>query len=90
MIEQHELLGEGVRVGRDVAAVLQQRAVARPFPDVPKYLIERPVLADDVDDMLDEGRIAGTFGNRACHGFGTGGGRRGLRLPECEPVVLGD
>ena len=54
MVEQHELLGERMRVRRDVAPVLHERAVARPLADVAEHLVVGAVLAHDVDDMIDE------------------------------------
>ena len=65
MIEQDELLGERVGVGRYTAPVLHQRAVARTFADVAEDLVVGAVFAHDVDDMVDQRSLAGTLGNRA-------------------------
>ena len=54
MIEQHVPLGERVGVRRHVAAVLQERAVARALAHIAEDLIVRSVFAHNVDDVVDQ------------------------------------
>ena len=71
MIEQHEPLSEGVGIGRHIPAVLHQRAVARALADVAEDLIVGAVLSHDVNDVVDQRRLAGTFGDRASRDVAT-------------------
>ena len=53
VVEQHELLGDGVVVGRDLAAEQAQARVAVALGDIAEDLVVGAVLLDDVDDVLD-------------------------------------
>src|SRR2546423_14605157 len=91
MIEQHELLGERVSVWCDLAPVLQQRAVAGALADVAQYLVEGPILAHDIDDVVDQRRLAGTLRHGARGDVpACGQGRSRAVSPQCETIVLCD
>ena len=53
VVEQHELAGERVRIGRHVLAEEAERRIAVSLGDVPEDLVVGAVLPDDVEDVLD-------------------------------------
>ena len=65
VVEQHELFGQLVVVGRDLAAEDAQVGSPSPCFDVAEDLIVGAVLFDDVEDVLEDGRLAVPLGNRA-------------------------
>ena len=64
VVEENELFGQCMRIGRDVASVHHECGVACALADVAQHLIVRAVLLDDVHDVVDERTLAGTLGNR--------------------------
>ncbi len=88
IVEQHELLGEKVLVGGDILTEHHQRWVAVAARHVAEDLVVGAVLLDDVDDVLDERRVARTHGHRERRLGWRGGGERGAF--ERQAVVLRD
>ena len=71
VVEQHELLGQLVMVGRHLAAEHDQRRIAVAARQVAEDLIVGAILLDDVDDVLDRRGIARPWsGSRSCRGRG--------------------
>ena len=77
VIEQHELRDDLVLIGRDVAR-RRCTATASPLPalDVAEDLIVGAVLLDDVDDVLDQARLADALGDRPAAADLSRGGSR--------------
>ena len=78
VVEQHELLGQLVMVGRDVAAEHHQRRVAVAARHVAEDLVVGPILLDDVEHVLDRRRLADLGRNGGFLGVG-GVGRAACR-----------
>ncbi len=53
VVEQHELLGQRMQVGRRLAPEDAELRIAVPPADVAKDLVVGAVLFDDVDNMLE-------------------------------------
>ena len=53
VIEEDELIGKFVMIGRDLLAEDGKRGIAIAFADVAQDLIVGPVFLDDVDDVFD-------------------------------------
>ncbi len=61
-VEHAEALGEHVRVRRDVTGKVGERGVGVGAVEIAEHLVERPVLADHVDDVPERRQSA--FGRR--------------------------
>ena len=84
VVEQHELFGHLVLVWRDFAAEQDEAGVAFAGFDVAEDLIVRAIFFDDVDDVLEDRRLAVALGD------GTGrsiGPRRGEGV-DCFGVAI--
>ena len=63
VVEQHEVIGDLVMIGRDVLAEEHQRRVAIALLDIAENLVVGAVFLHDVDDVLDGRGIGGTRGH---------------------------
>ena len=79
VVEQHELAGQGVMVGRDRLGEQAEVRVAVAFGHVAEDLVVGAVLLDDVDDILDRRRVADLGGNRVARRRGGAGDARSDR-----------
>ena len=66
VVEHAELTGQRVRVGRDLLAEEDERRIGVAAIEIAEYLIERAVLANDVEHVLDRRRIADAARNWRC------------------------
>ena len=75
VVEQRKAFREGMVVGRDLARKVAELRFAVALAHIAEDLVECPVLLDDIDDVLDDGRLAdfGWYG----YGFGVGVGGAG-------------
>ena len=76
VIEQHEVLGQLVLVGRHLFTVDAQSGVTFRTSDVSKHLIVRAVLFDDVQHVLEDRRLAVPLWDHSQLGPRRGGERR--------------
>ena len=65
VVEQHELAGQLVLVGRDALAEDAEGRVAVALFHVAQHLVVGAVLLDDVDDVLEDARFAHALGHGA-------------------------
>ena len=65
VVEQHEIARELVLVGRDPLAEDAECGVAVALGDVAEDLVVGAVLLDDVDDVLEDARLADALRHRA-------------------------
>ena len=70
MVEQHELFGERVRVGRHVASVHHELRIARALADVAEHLVVRTVFLDDVHHVFNRRRFARSLRHRTRRNVG--------------------
>ena len=70
VVEQHELFGQLVMVGRDLAAEHHQRRIAVAARHVAEDLIVGAILLDDVQHILDRRRLADLGRNGRLLGVG--------------------
>ena len=80
VVEQHELAGQGVVVGRDGLGEEAKVRVAVAFGHVAEDLVVGAVFLDDVDDILDRRGIADLGGDRVS-GAGIGSPRTAVGSP---------
>ena len=79
VVEQDELAGERVMVGRDVFAEETQLTLAIPLRHVAEHLIVSAVLLDDVDAVFDRARVADFPRDGAAREICRGGAQAGVR-----------
>src|SRR4051812_13019900 len=58
VVEQDELVRERVMIGSNICTEKAERWVCIAFPNVTKDLVERSIFLDDIDDVLNGGRVA--------------------------------
>ncbi|MEX1103542.1 MAG: hypothetical protein WED87_04785, partial [Dehalococcoidia bacterium] len=81
VVEERELLGQGVLVRRDFAPEEAELRLAVPLLDVAEELVVRAVFFDDVNDVLEDGALA----VEERHGDRLGAGPRALQ-PQKGPL----
>ena len=78
VVEQHELAADLVLVGGDVFAEDAQVLAAVALRHVTEHLIVRTVFLDDIDHVLDRGRLADALRYRTRFGIRSSGELGGL------------
>ncbi len=73
VVEQRELAGQLVLVGRDTLAEDAERGVAVALFHVPEHLVVGAVLFDDIDHVFEDARFADALRHRAGRLVGRGG-----------------
>ena len=58
IVQEHELPGQGVMIGRDALRKDAKVRIAVALADVAEYLVVGPVFLDDIDAMLDRAGLA--------------------------------
>ena len=80
VVQQHELAGQGVVVGRDRLGKQAEVRIAVAFLHVAEDLVVGAVFLDDVDDVLDRRRLADLGGDRVARRGARSAARRSDRL----------
>ena len=88
VVEQRELAGQGVQVRRDLLSEHHQLGLSPALFDIAEDLIVGAVFLDDVDDVLEDARLAVPFGYNARLGVRARLGE--ARQAQAKPIVLID
>ena len=87
VVQEHELAGQGVVVGRDGLGEQADVRIAVAFFHVAEDLVVGAVFLDDVDDVLDRRRLADLGGDRVSGGGARSGHGRRIASPQRAALV---